>query len=102
MGQIYKENNLIANKILEIEQKFNVEDNYFLSKFTQWVYNEKIRDRNELKKSVKLYENLKSEIDKTCKHINLESIYSQKEFNDEHIQHKLSEELIQELTQLKF
>jgi predicted phage-related endonuclease len=102
MGQIYKENNILANKILEIEQHFKTEDEYFLSKFTQWIYNEKIRDRNELKKSVKLYENLKSEIDKTCKNINLESIYSQKEFNDEGIQYKLLDELVEELKKIKF
>ena len=102
MGQIYKENHILANKILDLESNLNPEEDYFLTKFTNWIYNEKIRNRSELKKSVKLYENLKSEIDKTCKNVNLESIYIQKEFNDESIKKKLLDELENELKEIKY
>lgn len=102
MGQIHKENHLLASRILEIEKDFSVQEDNFLSKFTQWVYFEKIRDRSELKKSVKLYESLKSEIDKTCKDVNLDSIYSQKEFNDSNIKSQLLEKTAEQLTSFKY
>lgn len=102
MGQIHKENHLLATKILEFEQNLPNSENYFLSKFTHQVYFHKIRNREELKKSIKLYENLKSEIDKTTKGITLESIYCQPQFNDESIKSKLLKAVKKELTDLKY
>lgn len=102
MGQIYKENHLLATKVLELEAQYEFEDDFLLTQFTKWVYFEKIRNREELKKSVKLYQNLKSEIDKTTKAVNLESIYSQKEFNDEKVKFKLLREIEEELKSKKF
>ena len=96
-SQIYKENHLLAKKILDLETKMSEGDTYPLAKFCYSVYHNKLRDRDELKKSIKLYENLRSDIDRTCPGVTLESIYVQKDFNNPLVKDKLLKEMIQKL-----
>lgn len=72
-------------------------DKYPLAIFCFSVYHDKLRERDELKRSVKLYENLRSDIDRTCPDITLESIYVQKEFNNPGIKEKLLKEVMVKL-----
>jgi predicted phage-related endonuclease len=91
----------LAEEILEKEGELTEINNDVFAEFTYKVYHEKIRNRDDLKKGVKLYENLKSDIERTCKHINKESIFSQDVFTNEKIRYKLVDELTEELEKLK-
>lgn len=86
---------------MEKEGELKETNNDLFAEFTHKVYYEKIRNRDDLKKGVKLYENLKSEIEKTCKNITKESIFSQDVFTNEKIRYKLIDEVTEELEKLK-
>ena len=101
MTQIYKENNILAEEILEKETKLKEINNDPLAEFTHHVYYNKIRNRDDLKKGIKLYESLKSDIDKACKNINKESIFAHSAFNNENIRYRLVDEIMKELENLK-